>query len=151
MSMSERFPGLANGMKATLYRVNRGRTAKKPNGSRVTVGQLRDSHEAEVERLEKLLEVAREKIARLEAKIALLEHDAGADIGSDRRGELYRDRRIVTQAEAAEILHVAPYTISRWVQAGHFEMTHVPGRKRPMIYADSLHKPARKSRRKGGA
>lgn len=132
----QRFPGLAKGMGATLDRVNGG---GQRNGV-VTVDQLESSHAIEVARLHNLLDVARTRIRELEGQIEnlTLQLDQGAPV----------EKRLVSQVEAAAILHVKPYTISRWVKAGHFTLVNVPGRKHPLIDAASLRHPPRKSRRK---
>ena len=132
----ERFPGLGAGLAATLDRVNGG---GQRNGV-VTVDQMEASHVAEIERLHNLLDVARTRIRELEGQIEnlTLQLDQVAPV----------EKRLVSQVEAAAILHVKPYTISRWVKAGHFTLVNVPGRKHPLIDAASLRHPPRKSRRK---
>lgn len=93
------------------------------------------------------LAAANEEITRLNAendKLALRAHRAkkvNADTADS--GTFINNRRVVNQVEAAELLRVEQYQISRWLKAGKFEKVIVPGRKKPMIYADSLHKPER--------
>ena len=48
----------------------------------------------------------------------------------------------VSQKEAALILHVRAYQISRWVAAGKFELLSVPHRRRKQIVRSSLYMPA---------
>lgn len=57
-------------------------------------------------------------------------------------------RAVVNQTQAADLLGVKQYTVSRWVAAGHFQTTRIGARV--YIFADTLHKPAPKARRKGG-
>ncbi len=58
-------------------------------------------------------------------------------------GTFVNGRKVVNQVEAAELLKVKQYQVSRWLKAGKFEKVAVQGHKKPMIYADSLHKPER--------
>ncbi len=61
---------------------------------------------------------------------------------------LHEGREVVNQTEAARQLNVKQYQISRWVAAGHFQTVRVGSRT--LIYADTLHKPAPKQRKRKG-
>jgi hypothetical protein len=67
----------------------------------------------------------------------------GPGVNAAKEGLFVNGRLVVNQIEAAEILGVKQFKISRWVKAGKFQTVAVPGRKIPMLYADSLHKPER--------
>lgn len=132
--------------------------------ARATVAALKrraaasDSGEAELVRLlEHQLQRALEQIAALEARNQALERENDvlttriSHLRSPRTqdGKLLLDgREVVNQSEAARRLGVKQYAISRWVAAGHFQTARVGARQ--MIFADSLHTPAKKSRKKKG-
>lgn len=140
LKKAQRFPGLGAGLVATLDRVN---GSGQRNGL-VTVEQLEASHAIEVERLQNLLKAAREQLREARAQNETLVEQLNQQTSGDAAPV---KSRLVSQVEAAAILHVQPYTISRWVKAGHFTLVNVPGRKHPLIDAASLRHPPRKSRK----
>lgn len=91
------------------------------------------------------LVAAQQEIKRLNAENELLRcsviHSPAANAGD--AGTFVNGRRVVNQVEAAKQLNVKQYQISRWLKAGKFQTVRVPGHKKPLIYADSLHKPER--------
>lgn len=93
------------------------------------------------------LKAAQEEIKRLNTendKLVVRAHRAKkVNAEAADSGTFVNGRRVVNQVEAAEQLRVEQYQISRWLKAGKFQKVIVPGRKKPMIYADSLHKPER--------
>lgn len=109
---------------------------RQRNGQVITVQQLMADLRVETQRLRDQLADARAQIAALEQKLAVYEATAGRD-------------ELLTQTEAARRLAVHPSTISRWVAAGHFQ-TYAGAGKKPLIYASSLHRPARKKRGRRG-
>ena len=94
---------------------------------------------------ERYLELANEKISRLEAENEQLRAVAvhSTSVNSADAGTFVNGRLVVNQVEAAQRLGVKQYKISRWLKAGKFEKVAVPGHKLPGIYADSLYKPER--------
>lgn len=113
-------------------------------------------------RLQNEIDTAAEKLAQAGERIEELEDENDAQRGkllnlqhttrSRARGKSanlqVNGREVVNQTEAARLLGVEPYQVSRWVSAGHFQTTK-HGR-RELIFVDSLHKPApkRKGRKK---
>lgn len=65
------------------------------------------------------------------------------DTGAAVTGQFHDGVEYVNQVQAAAILKVGQYAISRWVKAGKFEMIAVPGHKKPQIVRSSLVKPER--------
>ena len=102
--------------------------------------------------LERELNAAREEIARLNAENDALALTAGRRRPSSENGGNYvthDGRTLVTQAQAADLLKVEQYTVSRWAAAGHFTLVNVPWRTKPMIDLSSVHpKEAKKRGRK---
>lgn len=89
------------------------------------------------------LAAANLEIQRLNAendKLALKAHRSPKVNAAD-SGTFINGREVVNQVEAAKRLKVKQYQVSRWLKAGKFEKTDVAGHKKPMIYADTLHKP----------
>lgn len=75
-------------------------------------------------------------------KLALKAHRTRKASANGSTGRLSIDgREVVNQVEAAEILKVPQWKISRWVAAGKFEKVAVPGKRKPLLFADSLTKP----------
>lgn len=91
----------------------------------------------ERQRLQDELQDARRQIADLTRQLDAYKVAAGHE-------------PLVTQTEAARQLGVHPSQISRWVAAGHFQTYKAAGKK-PLIYASSLQRPARKKRGKKAA
>ena len=56
-------------------------------------------------------------------------------------GKFHDGIEYINQSEAAEILNVPQFKISRWVKAKKFEMIAVPGLKVKQIVRSSLYKP----------
>ena len=118
--MSTTMQTWAQGTVAALDRVNNGV---------VTHDQQLASLRQENQQLRYLLDEARERIKTLEGRSAAPEE-------------------LVTLSRAAEIMNVHSSTITRWVDAGHFQLRTIGGRKKPMIVQSSLHRPKRKQRKK---
>lgn len=84
------------------------------------------------------------EVTRLNAEndtLTLRTHRSKTNAGDAGSGTFVDGRRVVNQVEAARLLDVPQYKISRWLKARKFEKARVPGRKLPGIFADSLHKP----------
>lgn len=106
---------------------------------------LRDLR-AECSRLAALNDSLCEQLAAAQAEIESLRDQLGYERKlAARPGLTVNNRAVVTPTEAARILEVKLYQVSRWMQ--HFECVAVPGRARPLIYADSLHIPSSAKRR----
>lgn len=121
----------AQGTLAALDRAN------GPASDTARTDQIIAELRAENEKLQHLLRAARERVRTLEAALAASPAPARAGVGDSVHA--------VNQAEAARILGVHPATVSRWVNAGHFEMVEGPG-KHLLIATRSLHRPAPKVR-----
>lgn len=106
---------------------------------------------AEKSRLERELSILRQRVSDLEQENDRLIARVSAHRALTRNAELansalmYDGREVVNQSEAAKRLGVKQYAVSRWVAAGHFQTARVGART--LIFADSLHTPAKKRRR----
>lgn len=101
----------------------------------------------QLDRLQLLLQAERgeraaqdEEIAQLRSTVALYEKAAHA------KGLHLGERAVCTQSEAARILGVKPYQISRWLKSGDLTGVAVPGKRALMLYKDSLRIPPSKGR-----
>lgn len=130
-----------NNLPAAVY----GAMAKQVKRTRrdQTPQEIIDDLQVKLAQVERERDNALEEVKRLNEendKLALKAHRTRKTNGST--GRLSIDgREVVNQVEAAEILKVPQWKISRWVAAGKFEKVAVPGRKKPMLFADSLTKP----------
>lgn len=68
-------------------------------------------------------------------------HARKASVGGSANGKFHDGVEYVNQSEAAAILNVPQYKLSRWVKANKFEMVAVPGLKIKQIVRASLYKP----------
>lgn len=102
------------------------------------VERERDTAQAEVKRLNEENDILAVKAHRARKPTA----DASANGSESTTIKIHEGVEYVNQSEAATILNVGQYAISRWVKAGKFQMIAVPGYKRLQIVRSSLHKPA---------
>lgn len=90
------------------------------------------------------LEAAQQEIDRLNAENDLLAAAVGLRAPSSTNGGSYvtwNGKTLVTQVQAAELLRVKVYTVSRWAAAGNFIMVDVPWRSKPLIDLSSVRRP----------
>ena len=137
-----------------LDRQRRAGNAPLPDGEGQGLSEQLHLLALEKAQLERELTAARQRIADLEAQADTLAARAAAHRAFTRNSErmnsalLFDGRPVVNQTEAARLLNVKQYQISRWVAAGHFQTVIVGART--LLFADTLHQPAPKNRKKKG-
>lgn len=118
------------------------RRAQQPRTLQDDIDDLR----AMLTKAERERDNALAEVKRLNAEndqLALKAHRARKTSADGSSEQSHDGIAYVNQAQAAAILDVGQYAISRWVKAGKFQMIAVPGAKRLQIVTSSLYKPER--------
>lgn len=107
-----------------------------------------DDLRVELAQVKRERDIALAEVERLNAEndtLAVKAHRARkvTSNGDTATGKFHGGVEYVNQIEAAALLKVEQYQISRWVAAKKFEMMTVPGIKKQQIVRSSLVKPAR--------
>lgn len=131
------FPAAAG--RAMAVQVNR--TRRDP-----TLQDIIDELRVKLSQAERERDAALAEVKRLNAendRLALKAHRTRkSSAGDSATGKFHDGVEYVNQSEAAAILNVPQFKMSRWVKAGKFEMIAVPGLKIKQIVRASLYKPA---------
>lgn len=112
-----------------------------------TLQERYDELRVKLAKAERELAAATQRVAELEVEndaLALKAHRARkVNTGGSITGQFHDGVEYVNQVQAAAILKVGQYAISRWIKAGKFQTMTVPGHKKTQIVRSSLVKPER--------
>lgn len=119
------------------------RRTQQPRTLQDDIDELR----VKLAKAERELAAATQHVAALETEndaLALKAHRA-RKVNADPSvtGQFHDGIEYVNQVQAAAILKVKQYAVSRWIKAGKIQTMTVPGHKKPQIVRSSLVKPER--------